>query len=438
MRPSSKVASSRPTVKRTHGVPGSASGQRCEYSPRDLSSVVSGTGTPAAIRNAQQPRRLRRRDDDRAVRRPRRAARIAADVRQLEHRPAADRHLGQLAVGEERDPLPVRREERLPRAFGASQAAQRGIAQLAQVESPRPAFDRLEDEQRPGGRDRERRGELARERDGARAARGSGERAVAVSRDVDQQETRARSARPSRAPRPSPMEAIGSVAARARPARRVRSASCSRSRSSIRASPMCCRRVRGSRRRQRRNKPRDGAREMRPAARSSPARPAGRRRPLPTRSVRRTPAGGQHLVEHAAERPDVRARVDVLARHLLRAHVARGADARAPTSVIGSTDSSASGCTAAVFASPKSTSFTWRARGQHHVRRLEVAVDHALGVRFLETRDDLHRDFERFFEGQRSAGQTVRQRFTLDALEDQVGRAVQALEAVDRRDVRDG
>ena len=72
---------------------------------------------------------------------------------------------------------------------------------------------------------------------------------------------------------------------------------------------------------------------------------------------------------------------------------------------------------------------------EHHVRRLEVAVDHALAVRFLEPGDDLHRDGERLVEGQRPAGQAVRQRFTLDPLEDEVRRSVQALEAVDRGDV---
>ena len=35
-----------PTVKRTQRVPGIASGHRCEYSSRDLSSVVSATGGP--------------------------------------------------------------------------------------------------------------------------------------------------------------------------------------------------------------------------------------------------------------------------------------------------------------------------------------------------------------------------------------------------------
>src|SRR6187200_411168 len=37
------------------------------------------------------------------------------------------------------------------------------------------------------------------------------------------------------------------------------------------------------------------------------------------------PASGEHLVEHAAERPDVRPPIDDLAARLLRAHVAGGA-----------------------------------------------------------------------------------------------------------------
>ena len=136
MRPSSKVPSSTPTVKSTQRVPGMASGQRCEYLVAGLVERRQRDGRTAAIGDAQQPRRLRRRHDDRSVGRPRRAARIAADVRHVDHRPAADRDLGQLALGEERQPSPVRREERLPGAVRAGDAAQRRIAQLAQVEPP--------------------------------------------------------------------------------------------------------------------------------------------------------------------------------------------------------------------------------------------------------------------------------------------------------------
>ena len=63
-------------------------------------------------------------------------------------------------------------------------------------------------------------------------------------------------------------------------------------------------------------------------------------------------------------------------------------------------------------------------------------MDHALGVRLLEPGDDLRRDRERLFEGHRPAGQAVRQRFTFHPLEDEIGRAIHPLEAVDRGDVR--
>ena len=42
------------------------------------------------------------------------------------------------------------------------------------------------------------------------------------------------------------------------------------------------------------------------------------------RVARERPTAGQHLIEHAAERPDVRALVDRLAPRLLRTHVRRG------------------------------------------------------------------------------------------------------------------
>ena len=55
MRASSYAASSNPTVKSTHFPPGSRSGQRCEDSPRALSSVVSGVGLPPLPETRESP-----------------------------------------------------------------------------------------------------------------------------------------------------------------------------------------------------------------------------------------------------------------------------------------------------------------------------------------------------------------------------------------------
>ena len=203
----------------------------------------------------------------------------------------------------------------------------------------------------------------------------------------------------------------------------------------MRASPMCCRRARGSRRRHRRI--------SRVTARGTSGRSAlqsgsSRRRAAATSDTERPrehrPAG-QHLVEHAAERPDVRPRVDVPARHLLRAHVAGGADDEADLG-----DRLDGLLHVALhrrrLGEAEVDELHLTPGREHHVRRLEIAVDHALGVRLFEPGDDLHRDRERLFEGHRPAGQAVRQRFTLHPLEDEVGRAIHPLEAVDRGDVR--
>ena len=64
----------------------------------------------------------------------------------FEHGPAADRHLGELAVREERHPLPVGREERLPGAVGASQ---RGAAPDRAARADRVAASRLRSPRRP-------------------------------------------------------------------------------------------------------------------------------------------------------------------------------------------------------------------------------------------------------------------------------------------------
>ena len=67
-------------------------------------------------------------------------------------------------------------------------------------------------------------------------------------------------------------------------------------------------------------------------------------------------AAGQHLVEHAAERPDVGALVDALTARLLRAHVGGGAEDRAVARLGQVRD--ARRRRVAAFARPKSSTFT--------------------------------------------------------------------------------
>ena len=75
-------------------------------------------------------------------------------------------------------------------------------------------------------------------------------------------------------------------------------------------------------------------------------------------------AAGQHLVEHAAERPDVGAPIDRLAARLFGAHVAGRAENQAAdvacTASVGDIDSDdpLAGSASAIFARPKSRTLT--------------------------------------------------------------------------------
>ena len=288
MRPSSNVPSSVPTVKRTQRVPGTASGHRCEVLVAGLVERRERDGGAAAVRDAHQPRRLGRRDDDRAVGRPRRAARIAADVRQLDDGPAADRHLGELALPEERQPSPVRREERLPGAVGARQPAQRRIAQLAQIESPRPAIGRLDGQQRPVGGKCKWRREPRRERQRRRELEAQPGGRPGCARLRPQQEPRGQRGQHERGDdqpleQPAPGRRHGPHGPGTRCPAPGRGARCGRRRcaAGARADPGAG------------NAGSAASRHAghRDAARSSPARREGARRRPPTRSAPRTPAG---------------------------------------------------------------------------------------------------------------------------------------------------
>ena len=153
---------------------------------------------------------------------------------------------------------------------------------------------------------------------------------------------------------------------------------------SIRASAASCRRRRASFRRQRRSSRRMDAGVASGSA-SSRARGRARRRSCPRRSPANAGAPGQHLVEHAAERPDVGALVDGLPARLLGAHVRRRAenDARLRSSpaivIVGE-------CVSALrrrrrgsiaFARPKSSTFTTPSARDLDVGRLQIAMDDA-------------------------------------------------------------
>ena len=137
--------------------------------------------------------------------------------------------------------------------------------------------------------------------------------------------------------------------------------------------------------------------------------------PTPSRRRNARPAG-QHLVEHAAERPDVRALVDRLAARLLGTHVGGRAEdhaglashARRDRRRARSRRHAAPLAASSAFASPKSSTFTVPSVANLDVRRLQVAMDDALLVRRFERLGDLLRDRQRLVERNRRPARSDR------------------------------
>ncbi len=134
---------------------------------RGAVGLREGDGRSAGGRDPQQPGADRRRVDDGVVLGPRPAERIAR-LDEAHRRAALDLGLLQVALREERHPLVVRREERLPGAVRARDGARLDRVEVAQVEEgvlgplPRHVGHRA-----AVARDGRRRGELGarRERD---------------------------------------------------------------------------------------------------------------------------------------------------------------------------------------------------------------------------------------------------------------------------------
>ena len=355
-------------------------------------------------------------------------------------RPPSQRHPLQLAVGEEGDRAAVGRERgchapsvpgdgrrprgrraRAGRAATSPSCLARRASRLRRRARGRTARRSRRRGSRPAGSSRLRRATRRRVR-GALASQAS---------DTTGRGRAAASASPASAERQR-------TSAARRGAAGAGGSSVAASVSSRRASPMSWSRSRGSLRRQRRSRRRTpggvsaGSADQSTSSRSTAARTSAGDAP---RNARRP---GQHLVEQAAESPDVGARVDGHAAGLLGAHVGRR-----PQDVPGSSSgrrrpsASRSSERATGLAMPKSRTFTRPASPELDVGGLEVAVHDPLAVRLLERLRDLERHrrppLGRAAGPRRSRSASV---CALDQLQDEVGRAVDHLEAVDRRDVR--
>ncbi len=318
------------------------------------------------------------------------AAEAAARVTDRDGRPAGNGHLLQLAVGEEANPLAVGREERTERVGGARHGHRphrlqppeqelRGTATRDEV-SHETAVRGHGGRRQVGGAEPlavgQRHGELDREWYGAGRRPREEDHQRCADRDSGCQHGCGSNPRPAghrrrhtigrwigpRVERGGVVEFEAGVAGVALPAPDVL----------LEATPQ-----------QSLHRQRGAVRKRRPVGLALEDRnqDVGRRR-----TVERTPAG-QHLIQHAAEGPEVRPAVQTRATRLLRAHVASGAHHGAAGGRQ-RRDGCCPGRLVLGFHQSEIEHFRVAAGGDLDVGRLEVAVHQAVLVRGFERRGD--------------------------------------------------
>jgi hypothetical protein len=136
---------------------------------------------------------------------------------------------------------------------------------------------------------------------------------------------------------------------------------------------------------------------------------------------------GQRVVHHRAEGEDVGTQVEVLPAHLLRAHVEHGPDQHALLGDVG---------LAGRAADAEVEQLDVAVRQDHHVGRLQVAVDQRAFVHQLEGRRHLQADAQPFLIGERPLGDQLVEGPPLEELHRDVGGPAVRAVLVDGRDVR--
>jgi len=287
-------------------------------------------GRPAVRRDARETREVAGREHDRVVRAEAAAASVRS-VAQGERRTTADRHLLELPGGQEADPFAVRREEGRVGALGAGKRRGFQLVQGTRVELPDAGRAPEVHEARPVRR--EGQGRAPAEKQGlalgerrdeshhgprrllARAAEPVG----AEARREREERRQSRQRGPRRSAAPSARD------------RRVRlgPAGCDEAQLAlqvVRALPALVRVLGQAGRHHAVEARRDEWRERRDRLR---VRAQDRRDHARLALAGERPLSSQHLVEHEAERPDVRAGVRLAALELLGRHVLERPDERA-------------------------------------------------------------------------------------------------------------
>ena len=151
------------------------------------------------------------------------------------------------------------------------------------------------------------------------------------------------------------------------------------------------------------------------------------------------PSAGGHLVQDAAEREDVRPRIRWRALHLFRGHVLHRADDRALCGAGpgggGQHRQRLSGRTHRLLREAEIEQLR-ACRGEHHVSRLQVAMDDTLSMCDLKGIRHLDAETEDLVKRQRAPLQTGRQRLALEQFEHQILGVVLAADVVQPADVR--
>ena len=171
------------------------------------------------------------------------------------------------------------------------------------------------------------------------------------------------------------------------------------------------------------------------------SRPPGhdRRHQTRTGSALERSRSGHHLIEHRSQRPEVAARVGLLAFELLRSHVEeRAHDRTVGGERLGDGRRLAAGAGGSRLECLRQTEVEHldAVARQHHVAGLEVAVDDAGAMGGGHRLCDLAAERDHVIDRQCAARQSILEGLALEVLHDQEVHAVLGADVVERADVR--